>query len=118
MTDARLAEVMAYCRIETDDPMELGLIRSLACAAESYLTQAGVSLPVEGTVRRCQYDLLVNAMVLDGYDNRGSQSVGHTLSENPVFRRMLNQMKLSEPVSEVDTGTSTESIRVLLVRGE
>ena len=104
MTDARLAEVMAYCRIETEDPMELQLVRSLACAAESYLTQAGVSLPGEGTVRRCQYDLLVNAMVLDGYDNRGSQSVGVTLSENPVFRRMLNQMKLSEPVPETDTG--------------
>ena len=26
------------------------------------------------------------------------------VSENPAFRRMLNQLKLSEPVSKLDTG--------------
>lgn len=104
MTDERLAEVMAYCRIEREDPGEIRLVTALVAAAESYLTQAGVSLPAAGTLRRAQYDLLVNAMVLDSYDNRGSQSAGYTLSENPVFRKMLAQMMQTEPVSELDTG--------------
>ena len=51
------------------------------------------------------YDLVINHLVLDSYDHRGSQ-MGAQLEENPAFRRMINQLKLTAPVSNSDTGRS------------
>ena len=70
----------------------------------SYMEQAGVSEPEGETPRRAQYDLCVNYLVLDGYDRRDVTITGTIVSDNPMFRRMLNQLKLTEPaVSESDT---------------
>lgn len=67
------------------------------------MEQAGVSEPKEDTPRRAQYDLCINALVLDGYDRRGAQVEG-SVSDNPQLRRMIVQLKLTEPaVSESDT---------------
>ena len=65
--DELKARLMAYCRI---DALEEGeeLLQGLYNAAVSYMEQAGVSEPKEGTPRRAQYDLCINALVLDGYD--------------------------------------------------
>ena len=101
--DAAKSRLMAYCRIDTLEDGEELLLQGLYEAAVSYMEQAGVSEPEAGTPRRAQYDLCINALVLDGYDRRGVQTEG-SVSDNPQLRRMIVQLKLTEPaVSESDT---------------
>ena len=101
--DAVKSRLMAYCRIDALEEGEELLLQGLYNAAVSYMEQAGVSEPKEDTPRRAQYDLCINALVLDGYDRRGMQTEG-SVSDNPQLRRMLTQLKLTEPaVSESDT---------------
>ena len=104
LTDARKATLMAYCRIDALEPGEETLLETLYAAAVAYMEQAGVSEPAEGTPRRAQYDLAVNYLVLNSYDQRETAVSGTIVSENPAFRRIMNQLKLTEPVvSESDT---------------
>lgn len=101
--DAAKSRLMAYCRIDALEEGEELLLQGLYEAAVSYMEQAGVSEPEAGTPRRAQYDLCINALVLDGYDRRGVQTEG-SVSDNPQLRRMIVQLKLTEPaVSESDT---------------
>lgn len=101
--DAVKSRLMAYCRIDALEEGEALLLQGLYEAAVSYLEQAGVSEPAAETTRRAQYDLCVNALVLDGYERRGAQTEG-SVSDNPQLRRMIVQLKLTEPpVSESDT---------------
>ena len=101
--DAVKSRLMAYCRIDALEEGEELLLQGLYNAAVSYMEQAGVSEPKENTPRRAQYDLCINALVLDGYDRRGAQVEG-SVSDNPQLRRMIVQLKLTEPaVSESDT---------------
>ncbi|MPM42221.1 hypothetical protein SDC9_88884 [bioreactor metagenome] len=98
--NARLEKLLAYCHedpLVTVDSQTLQTMRDLYEAAVGDLTEAGVSEPDEGTPRRAQYDLLVNAIVLDGLDNRGTQVKEQAFTDNPAFRRRLNQLKLTEP---------------------
>lgn len=94
---------MAYCRIDALEEGEEALLQGLYEAAVSYMEQAGISEPEQGTARRAQYDLCVNYLVLDGYDRRDVTITGTIVSDNPAFRRMLTQLKLTEPVSNLDT---------------
>ena len=103
MDEARKAALMAYCRIDALEEGEEALLQGLYEAAVSYMEQAGISEPEQGTARRAQYDLCVNYLVLDGYDRRDVTITGTIVSENPAFRRMLTQLKLTEPVSNLDT---------------
>lgn len=101
--DAVKSRLMAYCRIDVLEEGEELLLQGFYEAAVSYMEQAGVSEPEAGTPRRAQYDLCINALVLDGYDRRGVQTEG-SVSDNPQLRRMIVQLKLTEPtVSESDT---------------
>lgn len=101
--DAVKSRLMAYCRIDALEEGEELLLQGFYEAAVSYMEQAGVSEPEAGTPRRAQYDLCINALVLDGYDRRGVQTEG-SVSDNPQLRRMIVQLKLTEPaVSESDT---------------
>lgn len=101
--DAVKSRLMAYCRIDALEEGEELLLQGLYNAAVSYMEQAGVSEPKEDTPRRAQYDLCVNYLVLDGYDRRGAQVEG-SVSDNPQLRRMIVQLKLTEPaVSDSDT---------------
>ena len=104
LTDARRAALMAYCRIDELVDGEAALLESLYEDATAYLAEAGVSEPDAGTGRAAQYDQCVNALVLDAWDHRGSQTAGQALVENPAFRRRLNQLKLTEPVPDSGTG--------------
>lgn len=103
LTDARKAELLAYCRIDAVETGEAALIQTLYDSALGYMDQAGVSEPAAGTPRRAQYGLCVNYLVLDAYDRRDMTITGTTVAENPAFRRIMNQLKLSEPVSESGT---------------
>lgn len=103
MTEERKAALTAYCRIDEFGPGEEALFGAIYDSAVSYMEEAGVSEPPEGTGRRAKYDLCVNALVLDAWDNRGTE-IAARAEENPAFRRVLNQLKLTEPdVSNLDT---------------
>ena len=103
MTEERKAALMAYCRIDEFGPGEEALFGSIYDSAVSYMEEAGVSEPPEGTGRRAKYDLCVNALVQDAWDNRGTE-IAARAEENPAFRRVLNQLKLTEAdVSNLDT---------------
>lgn len=104
LTDERLEELLAYCKLTelADDPEVQMLIPAFYEAAVGYMDGAGVTEPQEGTARRAQYDLCVNAMVLDSWEHRDLKEPASQVSENVVFRRMLNQLKLTE-VSNLNT---------------
>ena len=103
LTEERRASLLAYCRIEAPTPGELATLETLYDAAVGYLEAAGVAQPPEGTTRRAQYDLAVNFMVLRDFDLRDAEVAG-TIQDNPAFRRLVTQLKLTEPsVSESDT---------------
>jgi len=96
LTEARKEVLLAYCRIDELGPGEDALLGTLYANAVGCLSRAGISEPEEGTDRRASYDLCVNYLVLDAYDRREAAVTG-TVSDNPAFRRLLNQLKLSEP---------------------
>lgn len=109
MTAERRAAILAYCRIDELSDDEKPLFEGIYQAAVSYMEQAGISGPDEGTPRRGLYDLCVNALVLDSWDRRGTavQDRGSfTTVENRSFRQMINQLKLTEPVSKLNTKRS------------
>ena len=101
--DTVKARLMAYCRIDVLEEGDEALLREFYDAAVSYMEQAGISEPEEATPRRAQYDLCVNAMVLDSWDHRDMKEPINQVTENAAFRRRLNQLKFSEPtVSDSD----------------
>ena len=104
LTAKRKAALLAYCRIDELSGDDAELLESMYFDAVDYLAGAGVSAPTEGSGRAAQYDQCVNALVLDAWDHRGSQTAGQALAENPAFRRRLNQLKLTEPVPDSGTG--------------
>ena len=103
LSEARRASLLAYCRIEEPTAEELLTLEGLYDAAVGYLEQAGVSEPEEGPPRRAQYDLCVNALVLDAYDKRGTTVSGSALTDNREYRGTFLQLQATEPVSESDT---------------
>ena len=103
LSEERRKSLLAYCRIEEPTEEELLTLEGLYDAAVGYLEGAGVAEPQEGTARRAQYDLCVNYLVLDGYDRRDVTITGAIVADNPAFRRLINQLKLTEPVSNSDT---------------
>ena len=65
----------------------------------AYLAEAGVPELDAGTGRSASMTSASNACA-GCWDHRGAQTDGQALVENPAFRRRLNQLKLTEPVSE------------------
>lgn len=103
ISDERMKSLLAYCRVEEPTEEELLTLEGLYEAAVGYLENAGVSEPPEGTRRRAQYDLAVNFMVLRDFDLRDAAITGMTVTDNPAFRNLIVQLKLTEPVSDLDT---------------
>ena len=97
LTEERKAELLAYCKLTelANDPEVEALIPAFYEAAVGYMEGAGITEPAADTARRAQYDLCVNAMVLDAYDRRGAQTEG-SAGDNPMLRRMITQLKLTE----------------------
>lgn len=96
LTEERRAGLLAYCRIEEPTSEELRTLETLYDAAVGYLEGAGISQPAPGTPRAAQYDLAVNFMVLRDFELRDAEVTG-TIQDNPAFRRLLTQLKLTEP---------------------
>lgn len=103
LTEARRAELLAYCRIDELGPGEEDLLKEFFLDAVSYMADAGVREPAAEDARRPKYDLCINALVLDSWDHRGTQTSGQQLADNPAFQRRKNQLKFTEPVSDSDT---------------
>lgn len=101
LTDERRRALAEYCRVDDDDP----LLDGFFAAAAGYMETAGVREPESGSSRAAQYELCIHYLVLDMYDQRDVSFAGTVVTDNPAFRRLVNQLKLSEPVSESDTGT-------------
>lgn len=97
MDEARKKRLMAYCRIDELGPDDEVVLAGMYEDAVAYLVGAGVAVPESGTSRAAQFDARVDELVLDALDNRGTQTAGYALTENPAFRRKLNQLKLTEP---------------------
>ena len=118
MTDARRAQLLAYCRINEPTDEELLTLEGLYEAAVGYLETAGVSQPPEGTPRRAQYDLCVDFMVLRDFDLRDATITGTIVSDHPAFRRLINQLKLSEPVdvSQMAIWQKNRQIRLIPIQ--
>lgn len=76
------------------------MLEGLYSAAVDYMANAGVRKPDEGTSRRALYDLCVNFMVLRDFDLRDATITGTIVNDNPAFRRMLTQLKLTAPAGE------------------
>lgn len=102
LTDERKATLIAFCRLDDLTPEDEMLLASFYEDAVDYMTDAGVAQPEPGTARAAKYDHCVNYMVLDSWDNREMLQSG-TVTENPAFRRRLNQLKHTEIVSDPDT---------------
>lgn len=102
----RQASILSYCRIDDPTPEDLSLLEGFHADAVSYMRNAGVAEPEAGSARLPQYNTCILAMVLDAWDNRGTQTADKAFADNPAFRRRLNQLKRTEPVmvSESDTG--------------
>lgn len=102
LTDERKATLIAFCRLDDLSPEDEMLLESFYQDAVAYMTDAGVAQPEPGSARAAKYDHCVNYMVLDSWDNREMLQSG-TVTENPAFRRRLNQLKHTEIVSDSDT---------------
>ena len=97
LSDERRKSLLAYCRIDVEEDGESALLQTLYDAAVAYMATAGVSEPEAKTDRRAQYDLCVNALVLDAYDRRDKTITGTIVASNPVFGGMLVQLQVTEP---------------------
>ena len=104
LTDERRRALAEYCRVDDDDP----LLDGFFAAAAGYMETAGVREPDSGAPRAAQDDLCGNYLVRDMYDRRDVSFAGTVVADNPAFRRMMNQLKLSEPVSNSGTGSEEE----------
>lgn len=102
----RQASILSYCRIDDPTPEDLALLEGFHADAVSYMLDAGVAEPEAGSARLPQYNTCILALVLDAWENRGTQTADKAFADNPAFRRRLNQLKRTEPVmvSESDTG--------------
>ena len=98
LTGERLASLLAYCKLTelADDPEVAALIPTLSDAAVGYMANAGVAAPESGTTRAAQFDLCVNYLVLDAWERREVSMVATVAADNPAFRRLMNQLKLTE----------------------
>lgn len=98
LTEERRVELLAYCKLtELADDLEVQtLIPVLYDAAVGYMENAGVSVPESGTSRAALYDLCVNYMVANAWDQRDAAVAATVVTDNPAFRRYLDQLKLTE----------------------
>ena len=87
--DERLAACKRYMRVDYEDDDEL--IAGLMQANDAYLSSAGVRRDVSPA----QHDLIVQAMTLQMYDARGTDTPQQALETvPPLVRQMFNQLKI------------------------
>ena len=106
LTDERRLELQVYCKIDDPTDDDKRLLDMYYSAATGYI---GISTPTPGTERAAQYDLIVNALVLDMWEHR-NMTEPYAYPENITMRRILNQLKLTEGlVSNSDTSPGEDT---------
>ena len=78
LSSERKKRLMAYCRMDELVDGEEGLLASLYDDAVAYMAGAGVAEPTEPG-RLAQFELCVDALVLDAWDSRGTHIMGQGL---------------------------------------
>jgi len=112
LTSERMTALLQYCHLEefVDDARVIATMTGLYGSAVEYMTDAGIT---RVTSNQNRYDLLVNSLVLQWYDamrRSGDESESDDrIKEPPGFRRLMNQMKRSVVVPELDTTTETDT---------
>ena len=87
--EERLDACKRYMKVDYDDDDEL--IAGLMQANDAYLSSAGVRRDVSPA----QHDLIVQAMTLQMYDARGTDTPQQALETvPPIVRQMFNQIKI------------------------
>lgn len=102
MDEKRKASLMAYCHLEDLDEEEGLLLESMYDGAVAYMAGAGVPTPAADDPWQPIYDLVVNALVNDAWDNRRSTVTGQ-LFQNPVWNRMKNQLKFRARAAQAES---------------
>jgi hypothetical protein len=97
LSQERLDALLAYCEITEPSESDQQLVTLAYAAAVGYMENAGIKEPEAATIRKAQYDLCVNYLVLDSFDRRAVTITGTIVGENPMFRRLINQLKLTDP---------------------
>ncbi|MBD5098295.1 MAG: phage gp6-like head-tail connector protein [Clostridiales bacterium] len=98
LSEERRASLLAYCKLTelADDPEVQALIPVMYEASVGYMENAGINVPESGTTRAALYDLCVNYMVANAWDQRDTTVAATVIAENPMFRQYLLQLKLTE----------------------
>ena len=91
MDAERLESLKAYMIVEGDDDNKL--IEGFYSAAIIYLQNAGVEADLLGDIQQPLYDLVVNGLVLNDYDNREPEASGAISAIDFGLRRKINQLK-------------------------
>ena len=86
MDEARKQALMNYCHLDDLSPEDDTQLEVFYQAAVAYLAGADVPEPTDAA-EKSVYDLVVNALVNDAWDNRRSTVTGQ-LFANPVWQRM------------------------------
>lgn len=94
---SRLAEIADYCKVDVDDPQLVGFV----AVAEAYLTGGVCAEPADGSALAEAYIQCVKYLTLDMYDRR-DMSIEGSVSENPGFARLKNQLKMTNPTALSD----------------
>ena len=101
MLREKLSEIAVYCHVEADDAELLDELKA------GFQTLEEKVEPQDGSPRYAKYLQCVKYLALDLYDRRDAAVEG-ALSDNPAFRRLINQLKLTEPVPDSGTGEGAE----------
>ena len=99
MDEARREALKDYCHLDDLSAGEERQLEAFYLGACAYLDGAGIERPAD-RAGQSLYDLVVNALVNDAWDNRRSTVTGQ-LFENPVWQRMKNQLKFDGLAAEV-----------------
>ena len=98
MNEERLALLKAYCKLDDLSTTDEKLLLRFYSEAIGYMSGAGVSEPSRDAdpARADLFDSVVDALVLDAWDNRRPSVTGQ-LFANLVWNGKKNQLKFTEP---------------------
>lgn len=100
LAQERLEACKRYMKVDYEEDDEL--IAGLMMANDAYLSSAGVRRDVSPD----QHDLIVQAMTLQMYDARGTDTPQQALETvPPIVRQMFNQLKIRCNYGGVADGT-------------
>ena len=93
MDEYRKEALKEYCHLDDLSEADELMLELFYNGAMAYMEDAGIQEPTDGP-NQAKFDLVVNALVNDAWDNRRSTVTGQ-LFENPAWARMKNQLKFN-----------------------